>query len=366
MLRTLKISSVGVFLLLALSVLSHDIHAQPPTTNPADEGKVISKRSTKKEARETLAYWTKERMLAAKPMPLPKINIENVPATETAVELGAPGSAPGGGPSVDANRVARTEFPDAWSSDTGPGALEETETVQGTAGVFDIYMIGDEKMRLYYPWKAIGKLFSSGGPCTAAVISPNNIIVTAAHCVYDTSTNTWYKNFSFAPAFYRTGSPYGTFAHSQAKILSGWVDETGKPRPSPYDVALLKLRNNAQGRPVTFYTGWLGRQWGVSATQHMHSYGYPENLGGGVSMFACEAESYTTVDLLLRGNIGMGCSMTHGSSGGPWLRVFRPYESGNKNFVNSVVSGFFQGESNVLGPIFTSANIGELCKSMGC
>eukprot|EP01036_Dinobryon_divergens_P044469 gene44469-59339_t len=39
--------------------------------------------------------------------------------------------------------------------------------------------------------RAIGKLFTNAGTCSASVISGNNIIVTAAHCCYNRSTDNW-------------------------------------------------------------------------------------------------------------------------------------------------------------------------------
>ena len=66
----------------------------------------------------------------------------------------------------------------------------------------------------------------------------------------------------------------------------------------------------------------------------------------------------------------MGCNMTYGSSGGPWLRVYRPHESGANNYVNAVVSGYdactgtFGQSFN--GPRFTTDNIVPLCNAQGC
>jgi hypothetical protein len=66
----------------------------------------------------------------------------------------------------------------------------------------------------------------------------------------------------------------------------------------------------------------------------------------------------------------MGCNMTFGSSGGPWVRVLKRYTSGPMNYVNSVVSGVdsctgtFGASFN--GARFTSNNIVPLCTQAGC
>jgi hypothetical protein len=67
------------------------------------------------------------------------------------------------------------------------------------------------------------------------------------------------------------------------------------------------------------------------------------------------------------GVLNTGCSMTYGSSGGPWIRNYR-----SDNWVNSVVHGYdsqtctgsFGKTFN--GARFTSGNIVTLCNAAGC
>src|SRR5215472_1412128 len=67
---------------------------------------------------------------------------------------------------------------------------------------------------------AIGKLFLNGGFCSASVISGKNIIVTAAHCCWDRTKNTWIGGWSFAPAYNNGNAPYGVFNWAQARVLN--------------------------------------------------------------------------------------------------------------------------------------------------
>jgi V8-like Glu-specific endopeptidase len=361
MLRILIIPSVRLVLLLALLTLGYNAHAQTPLGDPAQDSRIITKRATKEEGRQILENWTNERMLAAKPMQLPHFQVEDVKAEGDLEAIGTPGFAEGGAPSPEANKAARAEFPAQWKDREEEVAVGVMEAVQGTPGVFDVYTAKYDQMRLQYPWKAIGFLISSEMSCTAAVMSPNNLIVTAAHCVYDTSSNTWYEDFAFVPARrYGSTYPYGVFPYRWAKILGGWKDASGLP--SKYDVALLKLRKNAAGRPVTFYTGWLGYWYNAGSTQHIHSFGYGGNYDFGQSLTACESESYYGGRSYL---MGMGCTLKFGASGGPWLRVFSPYEAGNKNYVTAVVSGGTSNNpNNYFGTRFTSDNIVALCGSL--
>ncbi len=176
------------------------------------------------------------------------------------------------------------------------------------------------QMRTDFPYSAIGKLYITGeGYCTASVISPNNIIVTAAHCVYDTVANKWFTGWIFVPADNNGAAPYGAFPWVSARILTAWKNASGAVRR--YDIALITMDKNSNGDSLSSSVGWLGRSWNFSYIQHMHAFGYPSNIDSRYTR-ACAAESFSGgTDVL-----GMGCDMTYGSSGGPWIRVFTPYQ----------------------------------------
>jgi hypothetical protein len=131
------------------------------------------------------------------------------------------------------------------------------------------------------------------------------------------------------------------------------------------DVCVIKLQNDGNGRGVTFYTGWLGRSWNWPATQIHHALGYPNNIGGGNALELCVSESNATTGPCGGDSVlDTGCSMTFGSSGGPWILGFR-----SDNWVNSVVhgpacTGTFGSTFN--GARFTSDNIVVLCNVEGC
>ena len=188
---------------------------------------------------------------------------------------------------------------------------------------------------------AIGKLFTSSGTCSASVVSGKNIIVTAAHCCWNRSTNGWIGGWSFAPA-YNNGD-------------------------IPSDVCLIRLQNDSAGHPVTYYTGWLGRAWNFPPSQPMHSFGYPGNIGNANNLEQCSAQSSAQPGNCGSGVLNMACNMTFGSSGGPWIK-----DLGSGNHVNATVHGYinqtctgtFGQEFN--GPQFTSNNILMLCNAEGC
>jgi V8-like Glu-specific endopeptidase len=211
---------------------------------------------------------------------------------------------------------------------------------------------------------AVGKLFSNAGTCSASVVSGNNVIVTAAHCCWDRSKNSWVGGWSFAPAYNNGNAPYGVFAWSQATILNSWINNGDVAS----DVCVIRLQNDRSGHGVTYYTGWLGRSWNWPSEQSIHALGYPGNIGGGNMLELCASESFSpSAACGGTGVLNTGCSMTYGSSGGPWVRNYR-----SDNWVNSVVHGYDSTSctgtfgKTFNGARFTSGNIVTLCNAIGC
>src|SRR5271155_2995233 len=87
---------------------------------------------------------------------------------------------------------------------------------------------------------AIGKLFTSIGTCSASVISGKNIIVTAAHCCWNRSNNSWIGGWSFAPAYNNGNAPYGVFNWADARVPNSWINNGDIPS----DVCLIRLQND--------------------------------------------------------------------------------------------------------------------------
>jgi V8-like Glu-specific endopeptidase len=210
--------------------------------------------------------------------------------------------------------------------------------------------------------KAIGKLFLNGGSCSASVISPNNDIVTAAHCCWDRSKNSWIGGWSFAPAYNNGNAPYGVFNWVSATVLTSWVNNGD----TPSDVCVIKLQSDEAGHPVTYYTGWLGRAWNRSPVQNMNAFGYPGNIGGANNLESCAAKSSAQTASCGPGVLNMACNMTYGSSGGPWIMNY-----GTTNQVNATVHFYSTACGAPFGkvfngPQFTSSNIVPVCNAEGC
>jgi len=94
-----------------------------------------------------------------------------------------------------------------------------------------------------YPLRALGQLImissdNSEGTCSATLISPKHLL-TAAHCVYDQDSQSFFKNIYFIPG--RDGDiiPYGMYGATHAYIPKDYPSSTF--RKNNADVAVLKL-----------------------------------------------------------------------------------------------------------------------------
>ena len=241
----------------------------------------------------------------------------------------------------------------------------------GTKNTWDGYL-GNyfDAFWLEYPYSTVGRLYFNDGyniyNCTASLIN-YDVIVTAAHCVYDTDYNYWYGGWQFVPADWNYASimPWGYYNYYSATILSKWASAKKSSKGLSSDVAILELYGNGTAPYAGYYAGWLGYSWNTSTKMVHHAIGYPSNIFSGISSYICVGESFSN-----KGGLGLGCDMTYGSSGGPWILWFTPYQfsypwTAYGNYVNSVVSGGNPSYPTFYGPRFTTSNIGMLCWGTG-
>jgi V8-like Glu-specific endopeptidase len=335
-------------------------------------GATITVAASPAEQAAAETFWTPARIAAAKPLPIPVDTGE--PGADLATlarPTGPRGSSPGGAADPEAQLLAESAY---WSDHQ---AFEDAPALTGgTSGVYDYYDV-NTKSALWkvYPHMTVGRLvFSTGSGtayCSATAIS-NNHIVTAGHCVYNTSTNVWYTNHVFVPAYRAGSAPYGSFAWNTKTILTAYVNLTGSYNIASWakhDVAVLGMKTNSLGKTLNYMVGFAGRSWNYSPVQLVFNTGYPFRnysnalLGSaGSYLRSCTAETAQAFSEVVRG----GCYYGSGISGGPWFRVYRPLESGANNYVNAVNSGLYVGAPNLYAGRFNSNNIVALCNAEGC
>lgn len=205
-----------------------------------------------------------------------------------------------------------------------------------------------------------GRVFWSCSPgslscCSASVIpsSTGDVIVTAGHCVFDTTTLRWMTNCNwiFVPAYYNGTAPYGRWPARQVATLTAWA------RTNPdynYDVGFVAL-SRVNNRAIAEVTGTQSLGFNQARNRTTYAFGYPVNLARGEVLQLCTGtpvNSRYTVNSY-RGQGLSNCLMTGGCSGGPWLQQFN--ETAGVGVTYSLNSFTYSLAPNTInGPIFDS------------
>ena len=372
------------------------------TDSVADDA-VVTQNISVAEQNAALAFWTRDRIMAAEAMPMmviedsesEEMGIEPEAYEELPVSFSPPGRA-----SEGADNIASAAYAEDWAIAemsaeeivAFDAALDAEEAfypaaADGTSELYTAYIANWlSAVQKVYPHKWIGRLSfttpNGTSYCSATAISGNNF-VTAAHCVYDTeSRNKWYSNKVFTPAYRNGSAPYGSFATTNCTILTNWINLSGDYRIwwGKYDVAVCTVGKNSAGQTLNGAVGYAGRAWNWGYTRHVYNFGYAFRnifksylLGAGMFLRTCSAETfYKSTDVR-----GMGCVWGPGISGGPWIdntmldspKLFgnNGYQLGRvSGYVTGVNSGYILDKMNSYGARFTSSNFAPLCKARGC
>jgi V8-like Glu-specific endopeptidase len=379
--RTVRVIAFVTLVVLMLSVgLTFSVQAQSDDPGAAkNETSVVSKVISKKDQASALSSWTRKAIASAQPMEMPMMtgsaevdaaaSVELDAASATAGYANAGAAAPGA--LTSARKAYATDWAAISKSATNAPASEE---LAGTSQVYDYYYLNSNGYLWgLYPHVWVGRLSfnTTGGTsyCSATAIS-GNVMLTAAHCVFDTAANKWYSGWVFAPAYRNGATPFGTFAASQCWVLTSWVNLSGSFSINgwtKYDVAVCKMGNNSNGQTLNAAVGFMGRQWNYGYVRHFYDMGYPWRnynnttiSGAGAYLRTCVAESFQqTTDTR-----GMGCYYGPGISGGPWVARYQVGVA--SGYADGVNSGLYIGTQNLYSIRFTSSNIVPLCTAAVC
>jgi V8-like Glu-specific endopeptidase len=268
-----------------------------------------------------LDFWTPSRMREAKAAPMPRkagAPIEGGLARPDGTAKATKGAAPRGA-AIDR----------AMSTDAQP----DPAVGYPYPYPFARYFVDQALYPGTYPYITVGKLFFQqrgvdgvlrNYVCSGASSAAGNVVFTAGHCL-STGRSTWSTNVIFVPSYENGAEPYGRFACTFMTVGASWHSS----RQFARDVGACRVgvSNLFPFRTLTQSVGWLGFAWNQSRYQHWHAMGYPQQAPfNGQLMTVCTA-SWATTDLNASISSpdpnGIGCDMTKGSSGGPWVRLFK-------------------------------------------
>jgi V8-like Glu-specific endopeptidase len=181
----------------------------------------------------------------------------------------------------------------------------------------------------------VGALFYTTGTqehfCTASVVDSAtlNLILTAAHCVYDGSYAT---NIAYVPEWHNGISPYGEWPVQSITVAQGWAQSQD---PS-LDFAFLSVAPpGGSGPPVQLVTGGLRLGIDVGYAHDIYVIGLnntdSQPLGCATKSFEFEP-----------GQMQFYCNdFWDGTSGGPWILHLNPVTGSGVVFGD--IGGYEQG-----------------------
>jgi len=290
------------------------------------DGEYIIKVFSQKERKQ----WTEEELRKAKPLPIKKylteedLQYKNEELAKTIEKASSPDAPPGY---------------DGWQEKVPEGFKFNPELTHSSK-------VNNPQL---YPFNCIGKLTFEDNDgnvwCgSAAVVHPNGIL-TAAHCVFDTEKNCYFKNIVFSLGHTET-SNLGLFEVIDVAFPAKYKNSTAGF--VEFDFAFCRMKSdNKNGKPVGangYLTALINQDF---SGKIWTAIGYPLAKGMGHEMWKDMGKF-----LLYPGAMYVTKENEHkdfdhgGMSGGPWLL---PVKSGDRTIhkINGVTSKGKKGPLDV-------------------
>jgi V8-like Glu-specific endopeptidase len=196
--------------------------------------------------------------------------------------------------------------------------------------------------------RAVGRVFFTLGgqdySCSGTAVTSRNrdTVITAGHCV-NAGPGPYVHNWVFVPGYRAGARPYGTWTARGLAAPGGWV-RSGR---APDDVGFAVL-NTRHGQHLGTVVGALPIVFGLGPATYVWVFGFP-----GSAPYAGRRATYCRgtdrPDPFGTSALGLACTMTAGSSGGPWLAGFSA--GGGGGAICSVTSFSYHGVPDVIwGP----------------
>lgn len=189
--------------------------------------------------------------------------------------------------------------------------------------------------------------------CSAAVVAPD-IVMTAAHCVFDLASRAENHGWAFVP---KMRGPAQQSEIWTGKRAAYWQQFASNPNTG-LDYAFIRIEPRS-GRNIGSVTG-VNRILEYASPKQIEMQGYPASgpfaqrcTFKSCYVWYCSSPLGGTYHDPYGDELGMGCKTGEGASGGPW---FMPYKGGWA--IGSVVStgktfGHQNYARNIWGPRFT-------------
>lgn len=281
-----------------------DVSADTPAASDVEKG----------AARDAAEFWTAERMREATPLPVePAPSGRERPAAPAAPQADA-------GPPVEVagERPSGVEVASARPR-PAPGSRPSRRFPYRK-----FYWGGDPTA---LPASAVGRLFikrgGEGFSCSGSVVNATNrsLVWTAGHCLYDPETRRYSSLVVFVPGYKDRTAPFGLWTARTLVVLAGYQEGD-----SGYDVGAVVLERR-DGRTVQDAVGAQGIRFRPAGRPFVDAFGYPgKGQYDGRFLVVCEghvSDKYRPASVAVAMS-GLGCDMTTGASGGPWITELRP------------------------------------------
>jgi hypothetical protein len=278
-------------------------------------------------AAEIEAYWTSERMASAQPMPIPT-------STETTGSEGAVGTIPqmaGPAKAVDMRADGTAEVQTVSVPDS-PGALHEP--FHGAIPYtqfqwFGRYLrnvgAGSPNLAISAVHKMFFTLGSSNFVCSSSTVGQKGAW-TAGHCLSN-GAGTFATNVLHCPSYDSSQGGVnpvaGCWAATELYVATAW--HNGGDFDQDFGATQPFTNGTVQPGLIGNFTGWLGLAWNITRNLNWMSFGYPQAApftGGKIEVCASSFGYTDNGGPDATDSSVIGCDMTGGSSGGPWIWGF--------------------------------------------
>ena len=289
------------------------------------------------------AYWTPQRMRAAKP-------VEDAPFFQAAL-----------GKHEQQSAIDQREAKAGRGRPAPQGAPFSVSPAIGSGPIEAAY---NPNLSSWAPTaRSNGKVFfvKSGVSyvCSGSIVNTEgaDTVWTAGHCVHGGQGGTVHSNWTFVPAYdddLANPRPYGTWSAAGLWTRTAWVNNSDFSE----DMAVAIMNTHLGGWHIVNYFGGHGFTANQGKSVWENAMGYPaEAPFDGGNLYRCWGTSSPEWDFgfISAQTIKIPCDMTRGSSGGPWLYSY----DGSWGYLNGVNSRIDKivGPTIMLSPYFDDTAI---------